>query len=200
MKKEEIKPLLIDIDEAEYRRDLHELEELIKAHGKKIEIAFEATGLGKLTNDYLQGILVDDLSVIRKDITNVISKFLNPEYLRNEIANNVNNKMKILESETRNLQSKIALYGLRSMIEYLSINDAGEIYVSEASKKTLKDYHSTFLTTKEGITRYNLHKEACKAINDFVDAMGDLMGYSDALQAFGLDGNEKVIPVIFDYE
>ena len=66
MKKGAIKPLLVSFDEYEYRRELHKLEErIIKAHGKKIEKAFEATGLGKLNNDHLQGILNGDLDGIR---------------------------------------------------------------------------------------------------------------------------------------
>lgn len=200
MKKEEIKPLLIEVDEIEYRTDLHKLEELIKAHGKKIEIAFEATGLGKLTNDYLQRILKKDLSGIRNAITDVISKVLDPKYLKSEIENNVDSKMKSLKHETMDLHAAIDLRGLYGLKEYISATSAGKITVSNNDKKRLKDSHSTYLTTEEGITRYNLHKEACKAINDFVDAMGDLLGYSDALQAFGLDDNERVIPVIFDYE
>jgi len=60
MKKGAIKPLLVSFDEYEFQRDLHKLEKLIKAHGKKIEKAFEATGLGKLNNDHLRGILNGD--------------------------------------------------------------------------------------------------------------------------------------------
>ena len=192
MGKEEIKPLLIEVDEIEYRGDLHKLEELIKAHGKKIEIAFEATGLGKLTNDYLQGILENNLSGIRNDITDVISKVLNPEYLRNEIENNVDSKMKSLEHETMNLHAAIDLRSMHNSKEYISVTGAGELTISNQDKKRLKEYHSTFVTTEEGIARYNLHKEACNAINAFADEMGDLLGYSEPLEAFGYEDGRVV--------
>lgn len=201
MEKGEIKPLLIDFDEVEFRRDLHKLEErIIKTHGKKIKIAFEATCLGKLTNDYLQEILKGDLTVIRKDIVNMISKVLDPEYLSNEIASNVNSKMNSLEHETKNLHAAIDLSGLYNLKEYISVNGAGELTVSNKDKKRLKDSHSTYITTEEGIRLYELHKEACKAINAFVDAMGDRLGLDDPLIAFGYDDNGNVIPKIYDYE
>lgn len=200
MKKEEIKPLLVQIDEIEYRGDLHNVEEyIIKKHGMKIALAFEATGLGKLTNEYLQGILSNDLSAIRKEITNVISKVLDPVYLSNEIANNVNNRMSSLEHETMKLHATIDLIGLHNLKEYISVTGAGELTISNQDKKRLKEYHSTFVTTEEGIARYNLHKEACKAINTFVDAMGDLLGYSEPLEAFSYEDG-RVIPRANRYE
>lgn len=201
MEKKESKHLLIDFAEVYYRNDLQKLEaRIIKAHGKKIEKAFEATGLGKLSSDHLQGILNGDLKGIRNDIENVISKVLDPEYLSNEIANNVNSKMKSLEHETRDLHATIDRSGLQNLKEYISVTGTGKITVSNADKKRLKESHCTYLTTEEGIRLYELHKAACKSINDFVAEMGDKMGFSDALQAFGIGDNDKVIPVIFDYE
>ena len=187
-----IKPLLVDFEEYEYRGDLHKLEErIIKAHGKKIEKAFEATGLGKLNNDHLQGILKGDLTGIRKKITNMISKVLDREYLSQEIANNVNGKMASLEHETRGLLSTIDVGGVRDLVCYISASDTGEIYVS--------DSHSTFVTTAEGINRYNLHKAAAEAINTFCNEMGDLLGNSQPLEAFGYE-NGKVVPRSNRYE
>jgi len=201
MEKEESKRLLIDFAEVYYRNDLQKLEvRIIKAHGKKIEKAYEVTGLGKLNNDHLQRILKGDLTGIRKAISDVISKVLDPEYLSNEIANNVNSKMKSLEHETRDLHATIDRSGLQNLKEYISVTGTGKITVSNTDKKRLKESHCTYLTTEEGIRLYELHQAACKSINDFVAEMGDKMGFSDALQAFGIDDNDKVIPVIFDYE
>ncbi|MBZ4651335.1 MAG: hypothetical protein JG761_135 [Proteiniphilum sp.] len=200
MKKEVIKPLLVDFDKYEYRGDLHKLEErIIKPHGKKIENAFEATGLGKLSNDYLQGIMKGDLTGIRKEITDMISKVLDPEYLSQEIANNVTGKMASLEHETRSLLSAIDVGGVAYLVEYVSVSDTGEIIVSEESKKRLKDSHSTFVTTEEGINRYNLHKAAAEAINTFCNEMGDLLGNSQPLEAFGYE-NGRVVPRSNRYE
>lgn len=200
MKKGVIKPLLVDFEEYEYRGDLHKLEErIIKPHGKKIENAFEATGLGKLSNDYLQGIMKGDLTGIRKEITDMISKVLDPEYLSQEIANNVTGKMASLEHETRSLLSAIDVGGVAYLVEYVSVSDTGEIIVSEESKKRLKDSHSTFVTTEEGINRYNLHKAAAEAINTFCNEMGDLLGNSQPLEAFGYE-NGKVVPRSNRYE
>lgn len=200
MKKGAIKPLLVDFEEYEYRNDLHKLEErIIKPHGKKIEKAFEATGLGKLSNDHLRGILNGDLDGIRKEIADVISKVLDPVYLSREIANNVNGKMESLEQETRSLLSAIDVGGVAYLVEYVSVSDTGEIIVSEESKKRLKDSHSTFVTTEEGINRYNLHKAAAEAINTFCNEMGDLLGNSQPLEAFGYE-NGKVVPRSNRYE
>ena len=200
MKKGAIKPLLVDFEEYEYRGDLHKLEErIIKAHGKKIEKAFEATGLGNLNNDHLRGILNGDLDGIRKEIADVISKVLDPVYLSREIANNVNGKMESLEHETRSLLSAIDVGGVAYLVEYVSVSDTGEIIVSEESKESLRDSHSTFLTTEEGINRYNLHKAAAEAINTFADEMGDLLGYSEPLEAFGYE-NGRVVPGANRYE
>lgn len=200
MEKGAIKPLLVDFEEYEYRGDLHKLEErIIKPHGKKIENAFEATGLGKLSNDHLQGILKGDLDGIRKEIADVISKVLDPVYLSREIANNVNGKMASLEHETRSLLSAIDVGGVAYLVEYVSVSDTGEIFVSEESKKRLKDFHSTFVTTEEGINRYNLHKAAAEAINTFCNEMGDLLGNSQPLEAFGYE-NGKVVPRSNRYE
>ena len=200
MKKGAIKPLLVDFEEYEYRGDLHKLEErIIKPHGKKIENAFEATGLGKLNNDHLRGILNGDLTGIRKEITDMISKVLDPEYLSQEIANNVTGKMASLEHETRSLLSAIDVGGVAYLVEYVSVSDTGEIIVSEESKKRLKDSHSTFVTTEEGINRYNLHKAAAEAINTFCNEMGDLLGNSQPLEAFGYE-NGRVIPRANRYE
>lgn len=201
MKKGVIKPLLVDFEEYEYRGDLHKLEErIIKPHGKKIENAFEATGLGKLSNDHLQGILKGDLTVIRKEITDMISKVLDPEYLSQEIANNVTGKMARLEHETRSLLSAIDVGGVAYLVEFVSVSDTGEIFVSEESKKRLKDSHSTFVTTEEGINRYNLHKAAADAINTFVDAMGDQLGHDYPMDAFRMDDDDRVIPKAYDYD
>ena len=199
MKKGAIKPLLVSFDEYEYRGDLHKLEKLIKAHGKKIEKAFEATGLGKLNNDHLRGILNGDLDGIRKEIADVISKVLDPVYLSREIANNVNGKMESLEHETRDLLSAIEARRVGYLVHYISVSDTGEISVSDEAKESLRDSHSTFLTTEEGINRYNLHKAAAEAINTFADEMGDLLGYSEPLEAFGYE-NGKVIPRSNRYE
>lgn len=201
MKKGVIKPLLVDFEEYEYRGDLHKLEErIIKPHGKKIENAFEATGLGNLNNDHLRGILNGDLDGIRKEIADVISKVLDPEYLSQEIANNVTGKMASLEHETRSLLSAIDVGGVAYLVEYVSVSDTGEIIVSEESKKRLKDSHSTFVTTEEGINRYNLHKAAAEAINTFCNEMGDLLGHDYPLDAFKMDDDGKVIPKVYDYE
>jgi hypothetical protein len=200
MKKGVIKPLLVDFEEVYYRNDLQRVEErIIKAHGKKIEKAFEATGLGKLSNDYLQGIMKGDLTSIRKEITDMISNVLDPEYLSQEIANNVTGKMASLEHETRSLLSAIDVGGVAYLVEYVSVSDTGEIFVSEESKKRLKDSHSTFVTTEEGINRYNLHKAAAEAINTFCNEMGDLLGNSQPLEAFGYE-NGKVVPSSNRYE
>lgn len=199
MKKGAIKPLLVSFEESEYRGDLHNLEELIKAHGKKIEKAFEATGLGKLNNDHLRGILNGDLDGIRKEIADVISKVLDPVYLSREIANNVNGKMESLEHETRSLLSAIEARRVGYLVYYISVSDTGEISVSDEAKESLRDSHSTFLTTEEGINRYNLHKAAAEAINTFADEMGDLLGYSEPLEAFGYE-NGRVIPRANRYE
>lgn len=199
MKKGAIKPLLVSFDEYEFRRDLHKLEKLIKAHGKKIEKAFEATGLEKLNNDHLRGILNGDLDGIRKEIADVISKVLDPVYLSREIANNVNGKMASLEHETRDLLSAIEARRVGYLVHYISVSDTGEISVSDEAKESLRDSHSTFLTTEEGINRYNLHKAAAEAINTFADEMGDLLGYSEPLEAFGYE-NGKVIPRANRYE
>lgn len=200
MKKELIKPLLVDFEEVHYRNDLHKLEErIIKAHGQRIEKAFAATGLGTLKNDHLQGILKGDLTGIRKDITDVISKVLNPDYLSNEIANNVNSKMKSLERETRDLLATIDRSGVAYLVDYISVNSEGKITVSNEDKSRLKDSHSTFVTTEAGINRYNLHKAAADAINAFCNEMGDLMGTSEALEAFGYE-NGRVIPRSNRYE
>lgn len=200
MEKGAIKPLLVDFEEYEYRGDLSRLEErIIKPHGKKIEKAFEATGLGKLSNDHLQGIMKGNLTGIRKEIADVISKVLDPVYLSREIANNVNGKMASLEHETRSLLSAIDVGGVAYLVEYVSVSDTGEIFVSEESKKRLKDFHSTFVTTEEGINRYNLHKAAAEAINTFCNEMGDLLGNSQPLEAFGYE-NGKVVPRSNRYE
>ena len=200
MKKGVIKPLLVDFEEYEYRGDLHKLEErIIKPHGKKIENAFEATGLGKLNNDHLRGILNGDLDGIRKEIADVISKVLDPVYLSREIANNVNGKMESLEHETRDLLSAIEARRVGYLVHYISVSDTGEISVSDEAKESLRDSHSTFLTTEEGINRYNLHKAAAEAINTFADEMGDLLGYSEPLEAFGYE-NGRVIPRANRYE
>jgi len=201
MKKEVIKPLLVDFDEVEYRNDLQRVEErIIEAHGKKIEKAFEATGLGKLNNDHLQGILKGDLTGIRKEITDMISKVLDPEYLSQEIANNVNGKMASLEHETRGLLSTIDVGDVRDLVCYISASDTGEIYVSDEAKERMKDSHSTFVTTAEGINRYNLHKAAADAINTFVDAMGDQLGHDYPMDAFRMDDDDRVIPKAYDYD
>lgn len=194
-----IKPLLVSFEESEYRGDLHKLEELIKAHGKKIEKAFEATGLGKLNNDHLRGILNGDLDGIRKEIADVISKVLDPVYLSREIANNVTGKMASLEQETRDLLSAIEARRVGYLVHYISVSDTGEISVSDEAKESLRDSHSTFLTTEEGINRYNLHKAAAEAINTFADEMGDLLGYSEPLEAFGYE-NGRVVPRANRYE
>ncbi len=201
MKKGAIKPLLVSFDEYEYRRELHKLEErIIKAHGKKIEKAFEATGLGKLNNDHLQGILNGDLDGIRKEIADVISKVLDPVYLSREIANNVNGKMASLEHETRDLLSAIDTGGVGYLVHYISVSDIGEISVSDEAKESLRDYHSTFVTTEEGINRYNLHKAAAEAINTFAEAMGDYLGSDYPIEAFRMDDDDSVIPKVYDYE
>lgn len=196
-----IKPLLVDFDEVEYRRDLRRLEDrIIKAHGKKIEKAFEATGLGELKNEHLQSILKGDLDGIRKEIADVISKVLDPVYLSREIANNVAGKMVSLEHATRDLFSSIDTGGVQYLVYYISVSDTGEIYVSDEAKQRLRDSHSTFVTTAEGIDRYNLHKAATEAINTFVDAMGDQLGFDYPMNAFKMDDNDRVIPKAYDYD
>ena len=201
MVKKTIKPLLVDFEEVHYRNDLHKLEErIIKTHGKKLEKAFEATGLGKLNDDYLRGILKGDLSGIRKAITDVISKVLDPEYLSNEIANNVNGKIASLEHETRDLLSTIDMSGVACLVDYVSVSDSGVIIVSNEAKERLKDSHSMFVTTEAGIIRYNLHKAAAEAINAFCNEMGDHLGHDYPLDAFKMDDDGKVIPKVYDYE
>ena len=200
MKNNETKNLLVSFDEIEYRRDLHLLESLIEKHGKKLQNAFELTGLGKLNNDYLDAILRKNLQIIRKDIEVVISDVLDPRYLQREITGNVNAKMQELEKETSNLQETIDMRGLYHLTEYISVDENGIITLSDSDKKRLKEIHSQYISTDEGKKRYQLHLNAVKAINAFVTAMGEHLGYDSPLDSFGVGDSNKVIPKVYDYE
>lgn len=200
MKAKDTKPMLVDFDEIEYRRDVRKLQQLVDECGEKLEKAFERTALGQLTDDYLKCILNKNLSVIRKDVEKIISSVLDPEYLQTEIQQNVNRRMAELEKETAEFHSWVDLRALHNLLEYISINENGKIEISEESKKRLKESHCYYVVTEEGKRRRELHLAAVKAINAFADAMGDQLGFSHVLNTFGTDDNDRVIPVVYYYE
>lgn len=196
-----VERVLIEEDKLEYRNDLHKLEYwIIGQHGKKIEKAFERTGLGVLNDDHLSAILAGDLYTIRAAIRSEVEKILTPEYFGAEIARNVAGKTKQLEDATADLHDTVNRVAIHDLLEYLSVNEKGHIVVSDESKDALLEAHRQYLYTEEGIKRYDLHRKAVKAINAFKNAMGDELGSDDVLQAFDLDDDDNVIPVIYHYE
>ena len=200
MEKKEIKPALTYFNEVDFNGDLHKLEShIVASYSKKIEEAFEVSGLGKLNDNYLNAVLSQNLSCVRKEVENMMKEHLNPEYLPEEFTRNVNSRMRNIEIVTRNIHASVNLRGMQNLLEFLSVDENCKITVSDEDKERLKNTHRTFAVTKKGIERYNLHLAACEAINKFCEKMGRDKAVFP-MELFCVDEDNKVIPHNIYYE
>ena len=205
MKNDEIKsgvtPILIREDNLEYRTDLHKLEYwVLKNHASKIEKAFESLDMGLLTDEYLQDILLGNLSKTKEVLTDQIQKEVTSRFLQGDANVKVQTLISKLSDAYEALNETVQRVGIWSLLEYLSVNERGKIRISEESKSELLETHRVYVSTPDGINRYKLHLKAVKAMNEFKKAMSGHLGNADIFDCFDIGEDENVMVVPLEYE
>jgi len=165
----------------------------------KIKVEFNKIGLGPLDNPFLNDILFGSFSLIKEKLSEQINLEAPSRFLKGDAVATANRMLSKLNDACEELTNN---YELASFKNYLSIDAAGNVAISNEAIQELKEYHSTYCTTENGQALMNALKVAAEALNKFYQlAKGDIsQDTANFVELFDFDASGNVIPNILSYD
>jgi len=197
--KKEITPVLIYVDEIEFNRHLHMIRNRLIPVLNKVKSEFLKLGLGQLTNEYLEDILFGDFKLIKEKLTAQINSETPSRFLTGEAVSTANKLMERLSTALEEITSP-GIWNAEFPVlkEFPSVDDAGNIVLTDGAIEDLRELHSTYCITERGLEMMEAHKRAASALNDLyqmgkanIDNLGEL---------FYVTGDGIVVPSIIEYD
>ncbi len=192
------KPVLVYVNEFGIRNSIHKLQEIILPAVRIVQQEFERLRLGPISDAYLK----DLLFTIRKEITAQIEKETPSMYLRDEARRKAEEMLGRVSAALAKLDKKLDAYVIYDLLEYISVNENGNIVVSEKAIQALREANSIYVTTPKAKEMYEAHKAATKALNRFYQMIkGEITSnIVDLAGFFTIDEDDTVKPTVRDYE
>lgn len=200
--KDQREPILIYVDEFEVRRSLSKLQEIILPAVRLVQREFERLRLDSISDAYLKDLLFNDMSTIRKEITAQIEKETPSMYLRDEARRKADEMLGRVSAALAELDKKLDAYLIYDLLEYISVDEKGNIVVTEKAIQALREANSIYVTTPKAKEMYEAHKAATKALNRFYQMIkGEITSnIVDVASFFTIDEDDTVKPTVRDYE
>lgn len=202
MKKEETTPapVLIFANEHDFNRDLHLIKTQIIPALNKVKAEFLKLGLGGFTDEYLKDILSNNMSLILKRLAVQIKQDAPSRFLKGAASNSAQSLLNVLNDAVNEMKKSTIISLNMMLLDFLTVDESGNIVLTDEANKKLKEHHSIFATTARSIEIYQAHAAAAKSINHFIKLAG-LNKYSESFaEYFVSDENGNVIPSVLDFD
>lgn len=196
------KSVLVYVDEFEVRNSVHKLQGIILPAVKIVQLEFERLQLGPISDHYLKDLLFNDMSAIRKEITEQIEKETPSMYLQDEARRKAEEMLARVSAALAELDKKLDAYVIYDLLEYISVDENGNIVVTEKAIQALREANSIYVTTPKAKEMYEAHKAATKALNRFYQMIkGEITSnIVDVAGFFTIDEDDTIKPTVRDYE
>lgn len=200
--KDQQEPILIHVDEFEVRKSLGKLQDIILPAVRKVKQEFERLRLGPISGAYLKDLLFDNILAIRKEIMAQIEKETPSMYLRDEARRKAEEMLGQVSAALAELDKKLDSYVIYDLLKYISVDEKGNIVVTEKAIQALREANSIYVTTPKAKEMYEAHKAATRALNRFYQMIkGEITSnIVDVAGFFTIDEDDTVKPTVRDYE
>lgn len=200
--KDQNKPILIHVDKYEVEKSLHKLNTIILPALEKVKQEFERLQIGPLTGAYLKDLLFDNMTATRKQIRAEIGKEMPSRFLRDEAERKAKEMLNRVASALAALNSKLDLYAIYDLLEYPSVDENGNIVLTEEAIQTLNDANSIYATTSKAKELYEVHKAAAEVLDRFYQMVKAEVtsNTADLARFFIIDEDDRLKPEVIDYE
>lgn len=200
--KDQQEPILIHVDEFEVRKSLGKLQDIILPAVRKVKQEFERLRLGLISGTYLKDLLFDNMLAIRKEIMAQIEKETPSMYLRDEARRKAEEMLGQVSAALAELDKKLDSYVIYDLLKYISVDEKGNIVVTEKAIQALREANSIYVTTPKAKEMYEAHKAATRALNRFYQMIkGEITSnIVDVAGFFTIDEDDTVKPTVRDYE
>lgn len=199
--KKEITPVLLWVDQIQFDRHLHIIQKRLIPILNKIKAEFLKLEIGPLDNTYLHDILFGGFKLIMEKLTEQIKAETPSRFLKGEAVSTANKMIVKLwkACEELNLASNAEF---TFVLDYPSVDEAGNIVVTQEAIQSLKDINSKFCVTEKGQELLNAHRECVKALNCFYQMAKANMSEnpSDIGELFGFDDQGNIVASDQDYD
>lgn len=199
--KKEITPVLLWVDQIEFDRHLHLIQKRLIPILNKIKIEFLKLGIGPMDNAFLQDILFGNFKLIKEKLTEQIKNEVPSRFVKGEAINAANKLLSRLynASEELKLTSNVEF---SIIMDYPSVDDAGNIVLTDEAIQSLKDLNSKFCMTPRGQELLEAHRECVKALNRFYQmAKANMSDNPNELgELFDFDEEGNIIASAQDYD
>ncbi len=200
--KDQQESILIHVDEFEVRKSLGKLQDIILPAVRKVKQEFERLRLGPISGAYLKDLLFDNMLAIRKEIMAQIEKETPSMYLRDEARRKAEEMLGQVSAALAELDKKLDNYVIYDLLKYISVDEKGNIVVTEKAIQALREANSIYVTTPKAKEMYEAHKAATRALNRFYQMIKDEITSNivDVAGFFTIDEDDTVKPTVRDYE
>ena len=202
MKKEEttLTSVLIFANEPDFIRDLHLIENQIIPALNNVKAEFLKLGLGGFTDEYLKDILSNNTGLILDRLAVQIKQDTTSRFLKGAVVNSAQSLLNGLNDTVNEMRKSTIISSNMMLFDFLTVDEYGNIVLTDDANKKLKEHHSIFATTARSVEIYQAHVEAAKAINNFIK-LADLNKYSESFaEHFVYDGDGNMVPSVLDYD
>ncbi|MDD4144650.1 MAG: hypothetical protein PHN68_08440 [Prolixibacteraceae bacterium] len=174
-------PKLVYINETEAFRHVSLIKCVLIPILEKIKVEFLKLGIGPFTNEFLNDVLFDNCSLIKSQVPA--------------------NKLAGLLIACKELQHPGRLE-LEILKDFPSIDESGEIILSDESVAAIREFNSIYAITAKGVELFEAHKRAAEALNEFYQlAKENIEPTPETLaELFLFDREGNIIPSPQEYD
>ncbi|MBN2175305.1 MAG: hypothetical protein JW731_14315 [Bacteroidales bacterium] len=174
-------PVFVHLDKGEFNRQLNLIEKVLIPILNQIRIEFLKLNIGPFTKQYFDDILFNDCMLIRSQVKP--------------------NKLIGLLIACKELQHP-GRFELEILKDFPSIDETGEIVLTDESIEALREFNSIYAITPRGVELFRAHKAAAEALNEFYQlAEGNIDPTPESLtELFLFDLKGKIIPAPREYD
>ncbi len=199
--KKQITPVLLWVDQIEFDKHLHLIQKRLIPILNKIKVEFLKLEIGQMDNAFLYDILFDNFKLIKEKLTEQIKNETPSRFLKGEAINTANKMLVRLWNACEELKLTSNME-FTIIMDYPSVDESGNIVLTDEAIQSLKDLNSKFCMTEKGQELLEAHRECVKALNRFYQMakanMSDNPSELGELFAFDEEGN--VIASAQDYD
>ncbi|WP_319589652.1 hypothetical protein [uncultured Draconibacterium sp.] len=204
MEKNEIQnPILVYTNEVEVNRDLRHIQDMLIPALQQLKHEFEKLKLGLLTNEYLKDMLFDDFKLISIELKRRLSEENSSSVLKEKAYELVKQKLSNVYTKYKELKNNGVgnSIPLSHYFDYISVDEKGEIILTEEAINDIRDRNSVFASSPRAIELKKAHDEAAKALNVFYQMAKGNIGIIDLSNMFRLDKSDNLVATDqHDYE
>lgn len=199
---EQNKPILIYVDEFEIRKSMAKLDEIIIPVLNGIKLEFNTLQTRPFLCAYLKDILLIDMLSIKIQTMAQIERKTPSLFLKDETTEKSHEMLEWILLTLKTLESKLGTYCFYDLLKYPSVDEFGNIVITEEAAQTLREANSIYVTTPKARELYEAHKAATLALDRFYQiTKGEITSnIVDVASFFTIDEDDHVIQTVRDYE